>query len=66
MSFVGACGAAMAAGSTAELGGCMGACAAQALAVRLPRLILCGAASYEHDLHVRRMAAWSESTAETC
>ena len=37
-SFLGACGPAVAAGSTLALHGRMGACAAQALAVRLPRL----------------------------
>ena len=66
MSFLGARGSAVAAGSTAELCGGMGACAAQALAVRLPRLLLVGAASHEHVLHVRTPAAWSESIAETC
>ena len=66
MSFLGARGSAVAAGSTAELCGGMGACAAQALAVRLSRLLLVGAASHEHVLHVRTPAAWSESIAETC
>eukprot|EP00966_Prymnesium_polylepis_P032024 745458-Prymnesium_polylepis.1 len=46
--------------------GCMGTCVAQALAVRLPRQMLCGAASHEHVVHVRTTAAWPESTAETC
>jgi len=66
MSFLGARGSAAAAGSTAELCGGMGACAAQALAVRLSRLLLVGAASHEHALHVRTPAMWSESMAETC
>jgi len=65
-SFLGACGSAVAAGSTPELRGGMGACMAQALAVRLPRQILCGAASHEHVLHVRTTAVWSDSTAKTC
>ena len=65
-SFVGARGPAVAAGSTPELRGCMGACVAQALAVRLPRQILCGAASHEHVLHMRTTAGWSDSTAKTC
>ena len=66
MTFLHACGPAVAAGSTLALHGRMGACAAQALAVRLPRLLLVGAASHEHVLHVRTPAAWSESIAETC
>ena len=66
MSFLGARGSAVAAGSTAELCGGMGACAAQALAVRLSRLLLVGAASHEHVLRMRTTAVWSESTAETC
>eukprot|EP00966_Prymnesium_polylepis_P283055 6540402-Prymnesium_polylepis.1 len=44
----------------------MGACAAQAVAVRLPRQMLCGAASHEHVLHVQTTAARSDPTAETC
>ena len=66
MTFLHACGPAVAAGSTLALHGRMGACEAQALAVRLPRLLLVGAASHEHVLHVRTPAAWSESIAETC
>ena len=37
-----------------------------ALAVRLPQLILCGAASDEHVLHLQMTAAWSDSNAVTC
>ena len=65
-TFLGAGGSAVAAGSTAKLRGGMGAYATQTLAVRLPRLMLCGAASHEHVLRMRTMAVWSESTAETC
>ena len=54
MSCLGARGSAVAAGSTLALRGCMGACAAQALAMRLPRLMLCGAASNVHVLRARR------------
>ena len=65
-SLLGACGSAVAAGGMSAQRGGMGACAAQAVAVRLPRLLLVGAASHEHVLHVRTPAAWSESIAETC
>ena len=66
MSFLGACGSAVAAGGMSAQRGGMGACAAQAVAVRLPRLLLCGAVSHEHVLHVWLTATWSEPTAETC
>ena len=59
-------GSTLAAAGMSAQRGCMGACPAQAVAVRLPRLQLCGAASREHVLHMRRTAAWSEPTAETC
>ena len=65
-SLLGACGSAVAAGGMSAQRGGMGACAAQAVAVRLPRLLLVGAASHEHVLHVRTTATWSKSTAETC
>eukprot|EP00966_Prymnesium_polylepis_P268991 6214015-Prymnesium_polylepis.1 len=49
MTFLGACGSAVAAGGMFAQRGGMGACAAQrAVAVRLPRQMLCGAASHEH------------------
>ena len=66
MSFLGARGPAVAAGSTLALRGCMGAWVAQTLAVRLPRLMLCGSASHEHVLRMRTTAVWLESTAKTC
>ena len=66
MTFLGACGSAVAAGGMSAQRGGMGACAAQAVAVRLPRLLLCGAVSHEHVLHVWLTATWSEPTAETC
>ena len=62
-SFLGACGSAVAAGSLSAKRGGICACAAQTLAERLPRLMLVGAASHEHVLHVRTTAVWSESTA---
>ena len=52
ISFLGAGGSAVTAAGMSAQCRCMGACAAQALAVRLPRLMLCGATSNVHVLHV--------------
>ena len=66
MSFLGACGSAVSAACMSALRGCMGACVPQALAVRLPRLMVHGATSSEHISHVTTAESRSDSDAVTC
>ena len=54
MMFLGAHGSAVTAADMFAQRDCIGACVAQALAVCLPQLMMCGATSSEHGLRVQR------------